>query len=131
MDIDLIIKELKFSASRSSGAGGQNVNKVSTKIELRFDLESTTLFTIDEKERIYKKLKNRISNEGILILTSESERTQLGNKKKAIELFLALMEKALVKPKKRIKTKPTKSSREKRLQDKKLVSEKKKLRNME
>ncbi len=126
-----IINELKFKTSRSSGSGGQNVNKVSTKVELRFDVENSSLFSDIEKNRIKTKLKNRITNEGILILTSDSERTQLGNKKKVLELFFEILEKALRKPKKRIKTKPTRTSKEKRLKEKKIQSEKKRLRNLD
>jgi ribosome-associated protein len=125
---DLILDELVFKAVRSSGSGGQNVNKVSTKVELRFDIENSEFLTGDEKARIFKKLKNRISNDGILIITSDTERTQLRNKNKAVELFFNLLEQALKKPKKRKKTKPTRASKEKRLKDKKLQSEKKKLR---
>ena len=128
-DKELLIKELNFKATRSSGSGGQNVNKVSTKVELRFDINNTSLFNEDEINRILIKLKNRISSDGILILTSDSERTQLGNKKKVIELFFELIEKAIKKPKKRIKTKPTKASKEKRLKEKKIQSDKKRLRN--
>ncbi len=102
---DQILKELVFKTSRSSGSGGQNVNKVSTKVELRFDLKNTMLLSDNEKERIVVKLKNRISLEGILILSSDSERTQLRNKKKVIELFFELLEKALQKPKKAYKNK--------------------------
>ena len=122
---DLILKELSFKTSRSSGSGGQNVNKVSTKVELRFDLDNTLLLSENEKERIYLKLKNRISSQGILIITSDSERTQLGNKKKVIEIFFDLLEKALLKPKRRIKTKPTRASKERRIKDKKIISQKK------
>lgn len=128
---DKIINELMFKTSRSSGSGGQNVNKVSTKVELRFDIENSVLLSDYQKKRIRIKLKNRISNDGILILTSDTERTQLGNKKKVVELFFKLIEKALQKPKKRIKTKPTKASREKRLKNKKNQSEKKRLRNLD
>lgn len=125
---ELILKELSFKASRSSGSGGQNVNKVSTKVELRFNVEESLLFTENEKDRILTKLKNRISSDGILIISSDSERTQLRNKKKAIEIFFDLLEKALRKPKKRIKTKPSKASKEKRLKEKKIQSDKKQLR---
>lgn len=128
---DLILKELSFKTSRSSGSGGQNVNKVSTKVELRFNIEKSELLTGDEKDRVRIKLKNRISSEDILILSSDSERTQLGNKKKVIELFLEMIEKALQVPKKRRKTKPTKASKEKRLKEKKILSEKKKYRKMD
>ncbi|HRW62909.1 MAG TPA: alternative ribosome rescue aminoacyl-tRNA hydrolase ArfB [Bacteroidales bacterium] len=131
MEKEKIIKELVFKTSRSSGSGGQNVNKVSTKVELRFNLFDSEALNEEGKERISEKLKNKISQEGILIVTSDSERTQLGNKKKVIELFISLIEKSLIKPKKRTKTKPTKASKEKRLKEKKIQSEKKKLRNME
>jgi len=125
---ELLLSELTFKAVRSSGSGGQNVNKVSTKVALRFDIEHSEFLSDDEKERIYKKLKNRISNEGILIISSDAERTQLRNKNKAIELFFELLENALKKPKKRKKTKPTRASKEKRLKEKKIQSEKKHLR---
>lgn len=127
-DKDSLIKELKFNTSRSSGKGGQNVNKVETKVELRFDLTESLQFSDEEKKRINTKLKNRISNEGILIISSDTERTQLGNKEKVIELFFELIEKALHKPKKRIKTKPTKTAKEKRLKEKKIQSDKKQMR---
>ncbi|OFX20035.1 MAG: peptide chain release factor 1 [Bacteroidetes bacterium GWA2_31_9b] len=131
IDKHLIISELIFKTSRSSGSGGQNVNKVETKVELRFNVNESDLLTEDEKDRINIKLKNRISNDGFLILSSESERTQLANKKKSIELFFELIEKALYIPKKRINTKPSKSSKEKRLKSKKINSEKKKSRRIE
>jgi len=131
MDKEKIIKELVFKTSRSSGSGGQNVNKVSTKVELRFNLLNSEALSEEEKARVSEKLKNKISQEGVLIVTSDSERTQLGNKKKVIDLFISLIEKSLIKPKKRTKTKPTKASKEKRLKEKKIQSEKKKLRNME
>ncbi|HAN19849.1 MAG: peptide chain release factor 1 [Bacteroidetes bacterium GWC2_33_15] len=131
MNKEQLIKELAFKASRSSGSGGQNVNKVSTKVELRFNIDKSLELNKDEKDRIKLKLKNRISNEEILIITSDSERTQLGNKKKVIELFFELIEKAIKKPKKRLKTKPSKISVEKRLNEKKIQSEKKKNRSLE
>ena len=131
IDKENIIKEIDFKASRSSGSGGQNVNKVSTKVELRFSIDKSIYLTDNEKNRINKKLANRISNDNILILSTDSERTQLANKKRAIEIFFDLIEKALKKPKKRIKTKPSKASKEKRLKQKKIQAEKKKLRNID
>ncbi len=125
---ELLLNELTFKAVRSSGSGGQNVNKVSTKVELRFDIENSEFLTEEDKKRIAKKLKNRISNEGILIITSDTERTQLRNKNNAIEIFFELLEEALKKPKKRKKTKPTQASKEKRLKEKKIQSEKKQFR---
>ena len=130
-DKELLIKELSFKTSRSSGKGGQSVNKVSTKVELRFDIENSNIFTDIEKNRIRIKLKNRIALADILIITSDTERTQLGNKKKVINLFFELLEKALKQPKKRFKTKRTRASKEKRLKEKKIQSDKKKLRNID
>jgi len=120
--------EFIFAASRSSGPGGQNVNKVSTKIELRFNLGLTMLFTEEEKTRLFTKLKNKISKEGELILVSQSERTQLMNKVVVTEKFYDLISKALTLPKKRKSTIPTLSSRIKRLDGKRNRGNIKKLR---
>ncbi len=128
---DYLISELIYKATRSSGSGGQNVNKVSTKVELRFLVNNSEFLSDEQKGRIKLKLKNRISLEGYLILTCDTERTQLANKKKVTELFFELIEKALHKPKKRTKTKPTKASKEKRLKEKKIHSERKKSRKIE
>lgn len=128
---DKIIKEVRFKNTRSSGSGGQHVNKVATKVELRFDVVNSMVLTDDQKNIILTKLKNRISSEGILIITSDSERTQLGNRKKVSELFIKLLEQSFRKPKMRRKTKPTRTSKEKRLKEKKIKSEKKKLRKID
>ncbi len=117
--------EIKFSASRSSGPGGQNVNKVNTRVELRFSIPETSVFRDDQKTTLLQKLKNRINSEDELLLTSESERSQWRNKDKTKTLFFQLIETALTPPKKRIKTKPTKASRIKRMENKKLLAEKK------
>lgn len=110
--------EFVYSTSRSGGPGGQNVNKVSTKVELRFSLLLTSLFSEKEKEIIFKKLKNKINNEGELILVSQSERTQLMNKKVVSGKFYELVSKVLTIPKKRKATRPTLTSRLKRLDEK-------------
>lgn len=117
--------EFVFNTSRSSGAGGQNVNKVNTKVELRFHIDNSKLLTDDEKKIIREKLSNRVNDEGELIIAAQTERSQLKNKEKAIEKFYTLLEKALTPRKKRKPTKPTKTSVEKRLQEKKNKSEKK------
>jgi ribosome-associated protein len=114
-----------FSASRSSGPGGQNVNKVSSKIELRFQIDGSQLLSDEEKEIIKEKLKNKISNDGYLILSCQTEKSQLQNKEKCIEKFYRLLEKALSKPKTRKPTKPGKQAIRKRLESKKQQSEKK------
>jgi ribosome-associated protein len=111
--------EFVFSTSRSGGPGGQNVNKVSTKVELRFSINSTLLLSETEKEMIFKKLKNKINKEGELLLVSQSERTQLRNKEVVTEKFYDLVAKALTVPLKRRKTRPTLSSKLKRLEEKK------------
>lgn len=120
--------ELIYSTSRSGGPGGQNVNKVSSKVELRFRLLSTFLFSESEKEIISKKLKNKINKEGELILVSQSERTQLLNKKVVTEKFYILVSKALTLPIKRRATRPTFASKVKRLEEKKNRGDIKKLR---
>jgi len=111
--------EFVYSTSRSGGPGGQNVNKVSTKVELRLSLLLTSLFSETEKELIFKKLKNKINKDGELLLISQSERTQLMNKKVVTEKFYELVSKALTIPVKRRATKPTVSSKFKRLEEKK------------
>ncbi|HAM08996.1 MAG: hypothetical protein A2X05_10040 [Bacteroidetes bacterium GWE2_41_25] len=121
--------ELIYSASRSSGPGGQNVNKVSSKVELRFRIDTTTLLSDAEKEIIYKKLKKKINREMELVLVSQKARTQLQNKILVTEKFYELVSKALTLPEKRWPTRPTLSSRIKRLESKKIRSNVKKLRN--
>jgi ribosome-associated protein len=120
--------EFVFVASRSSGPGGQNVNKVSTKIELRFDVVNSRLLREGERETLFLKLGRKISGDGVLIIIAQSERTQLKNRDKAIEKFYSLIERALKPEKKRITTLPSISSIEKRLEKKRLVAEKKTLR---
>ncbi len=117
--------ELQYSASRSSGPGGQNVNKVSTKVELRFHVASSQLLTESEKELIAEKLAPRINAAGELLLVAQSERSQLKNKEKVTEKFYALITKALTPRKKRKATRPSMASREERLETKRRQSEKK------
>jgi ribosome-associated protein len=117
--------ELIFNATRSSGPGGQHVNKVSTRIELRFDIQASGILLEEEKKALFGKLGKRISKEGILILVSQTERSQSDNKRKAIEKFYKLIEKALAPVKVRRPTRPTATSRVKRLESKHIHSEKK------
>lgn len=120
--------ELLLSASRSSGPGGQNVNKVNTRVELRFSVKNTTLFSEEEKELIFLKLKTRINLEGEIIFTSQEARTQLDNRETVIQKFFDSIEKALTIKKKRLKSTPTAASRAKRLEIKKNTGQKKLLR---
>ena len=121
-------QEIVLSASRSSGPGGQNVNKVNTQVELRFSVKNSNLFSEEEKDRIFLKLKNKINSEGELILTSQTARSQLDNKEIVLVKFYGLLEKALTMQKKRIKSSPTVASRIKRLESKKNQALKKQLR---
>ena len=117
--------ELSFKTSRSSGSGGQNVNKVETSVTVLWKVEDSAVFTESKKERILLKLKNKINAEGILQTTVSESRTQLQNKKIAIEKIQELVNKSLIVPKKRIATKPSRAKVEKRLESKKKLSEKK------
>ncbi|MCD4790284.1 MAG: aminoacyl-tRNA hydrolase [Bacteroidales bacterium] len=114
-----------FTSSRSSGPGGQHVNKVSTKVELRFHIPNSGLLNDEEKDILLIKLKNKINSEGELIIVSQDERSQLKNKEKVIEKFYELLQKALIPPKKRKPTKPTQASKEKRLEKKRIIADKK------
>ncbi|MEJ1221398.1 alternative ribosome rescue aminoacyl-tRNA hydrolase ArfB [Sediminicola sp. 1XM1-17] len=128
MDKDAIIKELEFKAVRSSGAGGQHVNKVSTKVELYFDVAASSALSENEKERVYTKLKNRLTNEKVLLLYGGVSRSQHKNKALVVKKFLELMRSALTVAKKRRPTKPKRSAVEKRLKLKLKNAQKKSLR---
>ncbi|MFH1004500.1 MAG: alternative ribosome rescue aminoacyl-tRNA hydrolase ArfB [Bacteroidota bacterium] len=118
-------RELFFTASRSRGKGGQNVNKVSTKIELHFDVMHSMLLTDEQKKIIFEKSKHLINNDGILKIVAEAGRSQFVNKQIALEKFHNHLENCFRIRKKRLATKPTHASREKRIQQKKRKSEKK------
>ena len=123
-------RELVYSASRSSGPGGQNVNKLNTKVELRFSINTTQLLSDEEKELVFRKLANKINREGELVLVTRSERTQLMNKKLVTEKFYIVISKALTAQRKRRATRPTHASVTKRIEEKKHLGTKKKLRKI-
>ena len=128
MNVSEIIKELNFKAIRSSGAGGQHVNKVSSKIELTFDLENSKALSDREKEFLKTKLSSKLTKDNNLILFCDETRSQHRNKDLAIKRFLELLKTNLIRPKNRRKTKPTKGSIKRKTENKKRVSVKKALR---
>ena len=123
MEAIKIITELTFKAVRSSGAGGQNVNKVSSKVVLSFDLLNSQSLSEDEKILISEKLKTKLTSDGILILNCDEDRSQVKNKEIVIKRFLKLIQNALVIPKKRKPTKIPRSVIEKRINEKRTTSE--------
>ena len=123
MNTEIISSELQFKAVRSSGAGGQNVNKVSSKIVLIFDVATSNGLNDEEKILLYTKLKTKISQENLLILTCDEDRSQFKNKKIIIKRFFEILDKALTKPKVRKATKISKGANEKRIQEKKKAGE--------
>lgn len=120
-----IDKEIKFAFSRSSGPGGQSVNKLNTKAELRFSITESVLLSDRYKQIILEKLSRYINQEGEFIIVSQASRSQLQNKEIAMEKFYDLLNKALIPKKRRLKTKASRASKERRLQAKKQHGEKK------
>ncbi|RUT79133.1 alternative ribosome rescue aminoacyl-tRNA hydrolase ArfB [Ancylomarina longa] len=118
-------KEFEFLTSKSSGPGGQSVNTSDSKVELRFSVFESQILTQEEKETIFIKLYHHINNDGILSVVSQTERSQLQNKEIAIEKFYQWLELALKPVKSRKKTRVSRASKEKRLEDKQIQSQKK------
>ena len=125
MDAENLISELTFKAVRSSGSGGQHVNKVATKVVLSFDILNSSHLSEDEKIKLLSFLSNRINKSGILVLSSGQNRSQLKNKIDVIKRFLNLIELGLKQEKERKQTKIPKSAKRKRLEIKRKISEKK------
>lgn len=120
-----LLKEISFKTSRSGGKGGQNVNKVSSKVELNLNISSSVLFTDEQKKILLEKLANKISSAGVLQIITEEERSQLLNKQKSLVKLRQLINNALYLPPMRKATKPKRLSIEKRLKTKHLNSLKK------
>lgn len=125
---DLLGSELTFTTSRSSGPGGQNVNKVNSKVSLNFDVSHSEILSAEEKEVISRKLSSRMTKEGVLLLTAQDKRSQLQNKEAVILKLNKLLTGAFQKKKLRKATKPSKGSIQDRIKVKKQISEKKKWR---
>lgn len=124
----LLASELEFSTARSSGPGGQNVNKVNSKVTLKFNIAQSNILTQQEKDVLLPKLHSRITTEGILLITAQDKRSQLDNKEAVLDKLDDLLKKAFEKKKPRKATKPSKAAVQKRIKSKKEHSEKKKWR---
>jgi len=125
MDKNALYTECDFKAVRSSGPGGQHVNKTSTKVTLHWDLDASVVFDEDQKERLKKRLSSKLTSENKVVLSYDQSRSQHKNKQEVFKNLVRLLEKGLVKPKKRKKTKPTLASKKRRLDSKKKNAEKK------
>lgn len=126
-----LLQEVILKATTSGGKGGQNVNKVATRVELYFTINNSVSLSDEQKEILNNKLMNRISGDGVLRITSSENRSQLENKEAVRLKFLELIRKALTPKKKRKQTAPSKSSVEERLRKKKLNSERKSFRSVD
>ncbi len=128
MNKELVYKELQFKAVRSSGAGGQHVNKVSSKVELSFDIPNSEAISEQEKELLLKSLASRLTKEGVLQLSSGESRSQHSNKEKVVKRLFEVLTTGLIRPKKRKPTKISKTQKLKRLDNKQKHATKKNLR---
>ncbi|HEY5615274.1 MAG TPA: alternative ribosome rescue aminoacyl-tRNA hydrolase ArfB [Bacteroidota bacterium] len=122
------LSELEFRSSRSGGPGGQNVNKLETRIELLFDVARSPSLTDEQRNVLKSNLRSKLDTDGVLRVVSQESRSQWQNKRLAVEKFVLLLRKALKPQRKRVATKPSRSAKEKRLKLKKIRGERKKLR---
>lgn len=125
------LPEIQFQTTRSSGPGGQNVNKVESKVELRFHVATSQVLTDEQKQTLLTKLARQLTTEGYLLVVAQEDRSQLRNKETALDKFYALLQRALHRPKARRPTKPGRGAVLERLKDKKRRAEKKANRRLE
>jgi len=128
LNIASLLQEASLKATTSGGKGGQNVNKVATRIELYFDILNSAVLSDEQKEVLLHKIRNRINADGVLRIVSSEKRSQLENKEEAKKKFAEIISKALTPQKARKQSKPSAQSKEERIRKKKLLSEKKKSR---
>ena len=125
MNKEVLFQECDFKAVRSSGPGGQHVNKTSTKVMLHWSLKDSNVFSEEEKERLFKRLKSKLTSDDQLVLSYDQSRSQHKNKDEVFKNLVRLLENGLLKPKRRKRTKPTLASKKRRLDSKKRNAEKK------